>query len=237
MKKIGITVLLIISFVAFTSAQETREKVRIYGKITYFDGKPVVGGEVSIRDSRFNSVVQTKTDDQGNYELLVEKGKYMAFFACKDYMVHNLEFWAWNFLAYEDMELNARIDGVEVYAVNAFRIQGSPMPSITIFCRPFSLKKFQASGLTRAEVEKLQFIDFAPKLTAKDIEVSVNGNPAKVLEITPMREATGENKFMPAYMIQAELPCWTDVMQIWVTLTDSETGERGEACFFLEKPF
>lgn len=45
---------------------------------------------------------------------------YYNFYACKDYSVNYLEYWAWNLPLFEDLEINPRIDGVdvEVYHVN-----------------------------------------------------------------------------------------------------------------------
>jgi len=62
--------------------------------------------------------------------------------ACKDYAVENLEYWAWNIMAYQDLEINPCIDGLEVYAVNAWIPQGG-MPSVQIYFRPMSLKRLK----------------------------------------------------------------------------------------------
>ncbi len=95
-------------------------------------------------------------------------------YICKDYAVKNLEYWAWNVLAYHDVEIDARIDGLEVYAINAWMPQGAT-PSMQIYFRPMSLRRVkefsQRLGIkfppSREELRSLKVIDIAPRLTKK----------------------------------------------------------------------
>ena len=236
MKRFLLPLILLLAVGVLTLAQDEAEKVKVFGKVTDFEGAPVEGGEVSIRDSSFSPVVQTKTNDQGDYELFVEKGKYMALFACKDYMVHNLEYWAWNLIIKEDTEINARIDKLEVYAINAYKLQGTV--GFFIYFRPMSLTKVKALGGNREEIERMALVDVAPALTKDSICVNIDGEEVEVLGLTQVIEITSGPK-LHAYLVQTSLPeNWQarDFLRICVTLTDSENGDQGEGCLFWEVP-
>ena len=237
MKRTVLTTCVVISLATLAFAQDDQaETFKVFGKITYFDGSPVVGGEVSVRDAWFRKVFQTTTDENGDYELTVTKGRYQALYACKDYTVKNLEFWAWNLIVDRDLEINARIDGLEVYAINAFRVQGAP--GFYIYFRPMSLKRSLATGLSREEREKLPLLDEAPKLLIDDVEVRINDTKVEILDVTMVREYASGYPQMFAYFVQPVLPegWWKEnPVRIWITLTDPQTGEKGEGCLFWER--
>lgn len=73
----------------------------------------------------------------------------MALTAVKGYQVQSLEYWAWNAPADTDLEINPRFDRLEVYAINAWRLQGA-YPSYQIYFRPLGLssvaKKVMEAG-------------------------------------------------------------------------------------------
>jgi len=220
--------------------------IRIYGKVTDFDGNPIEGAAVEIKNRRFESIYQTISDAKGRYSLEVDKGTYIAMYVCKDYATKNLEYWAWNVLVYQDLEINPRIDRLEVYATNAWVPQGA-MPSIQIYFRPMSLRRAQELSqrlgvgfpASKAELKSLKMIDIAPKLTKEDIDVTVNNRPVRVLEINRVREAIGEDQSMHAYVIQTSLPKQQtdlDYSRINIVLRDKETGEKGESCLFWKEP-
>jgi len=51
--------------------------------------------------------------------MTVGEGIYVAMYACKDYPKGNFEYWTWNVIAFQDLEINLRINGLEVYTINA----------------------------------------------------------------------------------------------------------------------
>jgi len=70
----------------------------------------------------------------------VERRNVYSHVLLTNYKKENLEYWAWNIPAYSDLEINTRIDGLEVYAMNAWVPQGA-VPSFQIYFRPMSLKR------------------------------------------------------------------------------------------------
>lgn len=220
--------------------------VEIYGIVTDFNGNPIEKATVEVKNRRFETIYQTFTDADGKYRLKVVEGTYIAMYICKDYLVKNLEYWAWNVLAYSNLEINARIDGLEVYAINAWMPQGA-LPSMQIYFRPMSLRRVkelsQCLGIgfppSREELKSLKAIDIAPRLTKKDVTVTIDGYPVKIFTLNKVEEAAGEDQVVFGYLIQTSLPeRWrnSDYSQICITVEDSETGEKGEGCLFWQKP-
>lgn len=220
--------------------------VEIYGNVKDFNGNLIEKATVEIKNKRFETIYQTFTDAEGKYRLKVDEGTYIAMYICKDYLVKNLEYWAWNVLAYRDIEVNARIDGLEVYAINAWMPQGA-LPSVQIYFRPMSLRRVkelsQRLGVgfppSREELRSLKVIDIAPRLTKKDVTVTIDGYPVKILTLNGVEEAAGEDQVVLGYLIQTSLPeQWSnlDYSRICIVVEDSETGEKGEGCLFWEKP-
>jgi hypothetical protein len=212
------------------------DRARLQGAVSDFDRHPVAGAEVIVKDAYFSDVAVASTDARGRYDLSVEKGRYQALYVCKDYAVGNLEFWAWNLMVEGDVAVDARNDGLEVYAVNAFLIQRSPA-TMQIYFRPMSLSRFNKAGGKR-KLNSAPRVDIAPRLEAEDIQVSMNGEAVKVLKLNKVLEWAADGQEIWAYLLQAGLPARRSekTWKICLTLRDSETGERGEGCLFWEKP-
>ena len=240
---IGIFLLFLFTAAVPNAAQdsETTEQITISGRVSDFEGQSIEGASVFLKNDRFGDVATAVSDKTGRYSLTAPKGCYMALAAVKDYQVKYLEYWAWNVPAFNDLEINPRFDRIEVYAVNAWRPQGA-YPSYQIYFRPMSL------SLAKAEIEEaggmdklkeLPVIDIAPKLGKNDIEVAVDGQCVEILEVNQVREATGKTQYMVGYLIQVTLPekkTEKKYSLITITLTDPETGEKGEGCLFVKKP-
>lgn len=220
--------------------------VKIYGVVTDFNGNPIDKATVEVKNKRFETIYQTFTNIDGKYSLEVPEGCYIAMFICKGYGIENLEYWAWNILAYHDLEINAKIDGLEVYAINAWTPQGA-IPSIQIYFRPMSLKRmkdftqhlltgFQSS---KEELKPLKIIDITPRLTKNNINVTIDEKPVKILTLNRVEEFAGEDQIIYGYLIQTTPPeKWSnlDYSRINIVIEDVETGERGEGCLFWERP-
>lgn len=218
----------------------TSVEITISGRVTDFSGNPVEGAQVELKDDHFKNVASVLSGKDGGYKMKAAKGRYMALAAVKDYQVKSLEYWAWNVLAERDLEINARYDRLEVYAINAWRPQGG-YPSLMIYFRPMSFVKVvqkvtKAGGMEA--LQKLPVIDIAPELSEAGIELTIDGKPARVLQINKVREATGLAQFMFGYVIQTPLPekrSDRDYALINIALRDPTTGERGEGCLFFRR--
>jgi hypothetical protein len=146
----------------------------ISGKVTDFHGDPLSNAVVELENPHFNASYKTCTNDDGEYEMIVRKGLYLALAVFKDYKTRYLEYWAWNVPAYQDLQFNPRIEGIEVYAMNAFKPQGA-YPSLIIYFRPMSLRRSRREEGTAAP-DGSKVINISPELTKDDIEVRIKGN-------------------------------------------------------------
>jgi hypothetical protein len=237
----GILTVPVISPQARSQATRAKETVKISGRVTDFEGRPIEGASVELKNSRFDNAAQAVSDRDGRYSLIVPKGIYMALTAVKDYQVKFLEYWAWTVPAEQDLEINPRFDRLEVYAMNAWSPQGG-YPSYQIYFRPMSLTRtikaiHEAGGME--DFGKLKALDIAPELQPDDIRVSVDGQPVMILQLNGVREASGPDQSLMGYLIQVSPPSKkpaTEYFPITISLTDRATGERGEGCLFFRPP-
>lgn len=213
----------------------------IYGKLTDFEGNSIANGDVDIYNDKFSHFVyRSKTDESGNYNLEVKSGIYMAIAAVKDHGIKYLEYWGWNLPAFEDMEINMRINGLEVYAINAFMIQRSrPNNSLMIYFRPMSLKRVQKfrEGIGTGNDT---ILDVTPTLDKNDIDVTVDGQQVEIIGMNRvMEEVVESHQKVMGYLIQVSISGIEFKQQyskIHIALKDKETGEKGEGSLFWQKP-
>jgi hypothetical protein len=221
------------------AADDAQAQVHISGRVTDFQNLPIAGASVELKDARFETVAKATSDPDGRYVLTAPKGHYMALLAVRDYQVKFLEYWAWNVLADEDLEINPRFDCLEVYGMNAWRPQGA-YPSYQIYFRPMSLARAGTQIAAAGSMEafgKLPLMDIAPVLNLEDIAVAIDGQPVTVLRVNKVLEAAGPKQDMIGYVIQTQLPTGktsNPYSIITITLTDRETGEKGEGSLFLD---
>jgi len=89
-----------------------------------------------------------------------------------------------------------------------------------------------------SDLSALNIIDIAPSLTGEDIEVFIDGEPVRILEVNRVKEAAGEKQSIYGYLIQTSLPKVqraSNHSQISIVVNDSETGEKREACLFRKR--
>jgi len=92
----GILVFAMGSVQARPEAAQAKAMVKISGRVTDFEGRPVQGAAVELKNSRFENAAEGVSDKVGRYALTFPRGTYMALAAVKDYQVNSLEYWAWN---------------------------------------------------------------------------------------------------------------------------------------------
>ncbi len=234
-------VFLLIAWSALSAVPLAAAQATIRGRVTDFEGRPIAGAEVYLMTAAFNPAAKAVTAADGSYAIAAEAGTYMALAATKDYYTKSLEYWAWNVPAFGELEINPRIDRLEVYALNAWRPQGA-YPSLQIYFRPMSLLRTKAAADKAGGKDKLYglpLIDISPRLEAKDIAVKVGGEAVDILRISPVKEVSGPGRDMNAYLIQTTLPKNAGTGEwvvIDVTLTDAESGEKGEGRLYMAKP-
>lgn len=173
---------------------------------------PLASVLIELKNENFETMYQTRSDENGKFELCVPDGWYPFLTAVRDYGDQYLEYWAQNVPAQQEPELHIRIDTLEVYGLHAFIVKGAAN-ALSIYFRPMSLEKFKAGEA-----------DIAPVLTEKDITVAVNGRESKVYVVNPVREYIGEErKYLTAYLIQSSIP---EGVQEWervdITICDPE---------------
>ena len=66
-------------------AAQAKAMVKITGRVTDFEGRPVEGAAVELKNSRFENAAEGVSDKDGRYALTVPRGTYMALAAVKDY--------------------------------------------------------------------------------------------------------------------------------------------------------
>lgn len=173
------------------------------------DLNPIAGANVYVMSERFEPLHQTVSDEKGFYSFDLLAGKYKYLVAVKDYGEKYLEYWCENIDLSEDRSIDARFDTLEVYGLNAFRVNGA-FPALMVYFRPMSLKKALAG-------EK----DICPDITS--IRAFVNGGEVSVLETNKVREFAGDRS-MGAYLIQAALP---EGVNDWERVDVEITGDGG----------
>lgn len=227
------------------------EKIKIFGKVTDFERTPLRDAVVEIKNTHFKAIHRTYTNSAGEYEISVEKGLYIALMAYKDYKTKYLEYWAWNVPAYQDLQIDPRIGGLEVYAMNAFKPQGA-YPSLFIYFRPMSLKRWHDFE-SRKDIKKTDVIDISPDLSKDCIEVKINKKPVKILELNRVEEYAGGINSIIAYLAQLTMPKRSliaylikaifpmreaesretlEYTRIDIAIRDLQTGEKGAGCLF-----
>ncbi len=214
-----------------------KEEIKLSGIVTDKNKMPLENADVSLMNFNFEEICKTKTDQYGKYKIIAEKGLNYLLVIVKDYSVKFLEYWAWNLPLLEDKEINASIDGLEVYAINVFRIQGS-YPALTVYFRPMSLHRFRSKEKNE-ESQQNNINDICPKLEKSDINVFIDNEMVEVYEINKVKEYTGLeegcSQFMYSYLIQIQLPQSlnkTEYYKIDIKIKDRETGEYGEGTVF-----
>ncbi|MBW4863746.1 MAG: hypothetical protein KZY55_01280 [Paeniclostridium sp.] len=201
--------------------------VKLFGKITDFSKVPLNDAEIRLMDKDWNILYKTKSNENGYYELFVEKDIYFALYGCKDYKVNYLEFWGWNIHVFNDLEINMKTDGVEIYAINAFKVQyklNGIDDTLHLYFRPMSLKRYNNLG------ENDYIIDITPKLELSDVSVKINDTKSNILSLDMVKEYSEENKYIYSYLTQVSIDrsiVNDELYEIKIYIKDYQTNEYG----------
>lgn len=212
------------------------DRIIISGRITDFDDNPVPNALIDLKNSDFSTAHKSYSSEDGQYSIKAKKGKYIGLFAMdineyphfsslpqKD---QRLEFWAWDLIADRDMTIDIRYHRLEIYGVNAFRIQGA-YPGYMLYFRPMSLSRIM-SGMQ----------DMAPLPENAEIKVEINGLPVQINHIQRVREYVPE-AVIYGYLLHVSLEETENdkpYNKFKIYMKDLETGDMGEALYFQEKP-
>lgn len=164
----------------------------IWGKIINKLGEPVENATVCVMDKFFEPLYTTYTDKKGNYKLDVENKEYPYLYAVKDYAVNNLEFWCQDIDLKENIEINAIIDKLEIYALKVFKIDGA-YPALMIYFRPMSLAN-KLQGLT----------DLLPDIDK--FEITINDKKSEVYVVNQVEEFVGNGQKVKGYLLHISIP-------------------------------
>ena len=191
--------------------------MRLFGYTCGKDGQPICGAVVEIKDTNFQTLYRTESDEHGFYQIDVANAVYPFVAAVKDYGVRYLEYWCQNLDLNQDQRLDVKFDTLEIYGLHPFWIKGG-LNALMVYFRPMSLDKFQKGER-----------DIAPELEC--IQVTLDGKAAEILVSNQVRESIGDRE-LTAYLIHVSNPNeqrrWNRLdLELW----DSK-GNYGAATFF-----
>ena len=191
--------------------------MRLFGYTCGKDGQPICGAVVEIKDTNFQTLYRTESDEHGFYQIDVANAVYPFVAAVKDYGVRYLEYWCQNLDLNQDQRLDVKFDTLEIYGLHPFWIKGG-LNALMVYFRPMSLDKFQKGER-----------DIAPELEC--IQVTLDGKAAEILVRNQVRESIGEQE-LTAYLLHVSNP---NVQRTWnrldVELWDVE-GNYAAATIF-----
>lgn len=207
----------------------------IYGRVYDKNEQPLENAMAALLNEKFEIEFSTITDKDGKFELKAEKKTYPFFIAVKEYKEQYLEYWCQNINLQKDLELNPKIDKLEIYGLHCFKIKGAGN-SMMVYFRPMSLYKFQADE-----------IDIAPEINSESLTVSINNEFCEILTMSHIDEKvwiTDEQKTkdslhrdsvssMTSYLLQISTDgvIFKENNKLEISITD-KTNSYGEAAIF-----
>ena len=191
--------------------------MKLFGYARSKDSQPISGAVVEIKDTDFQTLYWTESDEQGFYQIDAANAVYPFVAAVKDCGVRYLEYWCQNLDLNQDQRLDVKFDTLEIYGLHPFWIKGG-LNALMVYFRPMSLDKFQKGER-----------DIAPEVD--HIQVTLDGKTAEILVRNQVRESIGEQE-LTAYLLHVANP---NVQRTWnrldVELWDVE-GNYAAATIF-----
>ena len=246
------TLLMLVINATSVLAQTPNDSVRISGKVTDFNGKPIDSCTVLWQNEQFEPIAQALTHSDGFYSITIHKGRYNnvtaiywpsyaqnAVTSGLPESEHRLEFWGWNFIADRDTTLNIRYHRMEAYGLHAFYIPGAT-PAFQIYVRPMSLTRtYEWMVKQQTTTNDTKLVKLSPSIDEIGIRVEIDGKEVAVLHKQEIEEYISDNQTFNAYLLTVEKPQYITNCPYWVIkveLTDLENGDCGEGLYYLEKP-
>ena len=191
--------------------------MKLSGRVFDKDGNAMSGVSVELKNDRFETVFQAFSDDNGRYELHAEEKRYDFLTAVKDYGTKYLEFWAQNLDLANDISLDICVDRLEIYGLHVFSVKGA-YPSLMVYFRPMSLRKFQAGES-----------DIAPN--GMRVKIFIDGQLTEIYALNDVQEFIGD-RMLSAYLAQVSLPQDASDWEMLTVDIEDQSGERGRAIVF-----
>lgn len=243
----------LILFAVFSLTVHAADTVKIYGKVTDFNGNSVDSCTVMLYNPDFSVALSTVSDADGVYSLdSVPKGRYacLAAMRLKEYprMMEvapdsmKLEFWAWNVIADSDIPLDIRYDRLELYGTKVFMEYGGRQEML-IYTRPMSLTKALAyqNFIDKADAEKNSNVTVEPEYMS--FEVYVDGEPFEIysVQLLTLSNPDGNAGSDTCYLLQVKLPDGIyrhtgKPLEIRIVGHNSQYNEHGENVYYFEPP-
>lgn len=225
---------------------ELPEQVRVHGRITDFSGKPLKNAVIYLVTNPSGGFAGALTDNKGYFEFYAPKGYYNHVFACDcDYGREKLEFYGWHLHLHKELELNIRVDKVEIYRL---AVAVTPERTLLIDFTPMDVANTVKKGAQYAEIMKKALngeslkegeIDaFFPKLSRENVNVYLNDKELRILtfqERYHSLENYGIKCLRKGYVLETDVlnvkPGTYD-LKIVVSVELEGTKEYGEAIYF-----
>lgn len=153
-----------------------------------------------------------------------------------------LEFWAWNVILDNDLDLDIRYGKLELYGTKAFYEHGGRQ-ELLIYTRPMSVTKAVGFSdyMDKSAMEKNTNVTVAPQYI--DFKVYADGKPTEILSVQHLSlpNTSGNSINDDCYLIQTKLPDniyshFEKPYEIRVVGHNKEFDEWGESVYYLEIP-
>lgn len=204
--------------------------VTISGHVSDVAGNSLAGATVNLRDDAGTVLYETTTDAGGNFVLSVAKRKYKALMIVKDYKVHYVEFWYWNYFPNSSQKIEAFVDGIELFGMNVWQVTPPDKEGFMAYVRPMSLKLAKAVSLSPSGCP---LSTISPNLTEQNIDATVDGQSAVVWNVNRVKEFVDSSCSMDAFLIQlgnVTLGASTQSHRLCLKVRGRLTGEQGMGC-------
>lgn len=194
----------------------------IYGTVYDKDNNPLEKALVALLNNKFEIEYSDETNNEGKFNLSAEPKYYPFFIAVKEYKENYLEYWSQNIDLDEDLEINPKIDVIEIYGLHCFQVKGAGN-YLMVYFRPMSLSKFKAN-------EK----NIVPDIGKESLTVSVNGEFCEILTLSRVEEQFSDAQ-MTSFLIQISTDevKFSGKNKLELSITD-RNGDYGEASIFFK---
>ena len=225
---------------------ELPEQVRVHGRITDFSGKPLKNAVIYLVTNPSGGFAGALTDNKGHFELYAPKGYYNHIFACDcAYGRKKLEFYGWHLHLHKELELNIRVDKIEIYRLT---VAVTPERTLLVDFTPMDVVHTVKKGTQYAEIIRKALngehlkegeIDmFFPKLSRENVNIYLDDRKLRVLtfqERYHSLENYGIKGLRRGYVLETDVldvkPGVYD-LRIVVSAEFGEVKEHGEAMYF-----